>query len=49
MNDKNDYPLEIERSFLIRYPDVELLDALCFSKSQITQTYLVNSDGDSSS
>jgi len=49
LNDKNDYPLEIERSFLIRYPDVELLDALCFSKSQITQTYLVNTDGDSSS
>jgi CYTH domain-containing protein len=48
INNENKNTLEIERKFLIRYPDVELLDILCFSKSQITQTYLVNTDRDSS-
>jgi CYTH domain-containing protein len=48
-NNENKNPLEIERKFLIRYPDVELLDILCFSKSQITQTYLINTDRESSS
>ena len=39
-------PLEIERKFLIRYPDIKWLDSLpnC-RKVDIIQTYLLSSDG----
>jgi CYTH domain-containing protein len=40
--------LEIERKFLIAYPNTELLDRLCFKKSEIIQTYLKD-DGDEAS
>ena len=42
-------PLEIERKFLIAYPDISHLDSLCFRKSEIIQTYMNDSDDDSSS
>ena len=35
-------PLEIERKFLIRYPDTELLDQICTKKADIIQTYLIS-------
>ena len=35
-------PLEIERKFLIRYPDPELLERVCTKKISIVQTYLVS-------
>lgn len=37
-------PLEIERKYLIEYPDTVHLDCICFSRSEIVQTYL-KSDG----
>ena len=41
-------PLEIERKFLIEYPDPELLEALsCGNRSEIVQTYLLSEDGKS--
>jgi CYTH domain-containing protein len=46
---KDGLTLEIERKFLIRYPDINRLDALCFKKSEIIQTYLVDEDEASSS
>lgn len=33
-------PLEIERKFLIRYPDTDLLEQVCSCKAAICQTYL---------
>ena len=33
-------PLEIERKFLIRYPDVSLLERICSRKADMSQTYL---------
>lgn len=38
-------PLEIERKFLIRYPDPELLERVCSRKLMITQTYLLSENG----
>lgn len=38
-------PLEIERKYLIRYPDLELLKNLVCSKSHIRQTYLDGENG----
>ncbi|MCH5303829.1 MAG: AAA family ATPase, partial [Ruminococcus sp.] len=38
-------PLEIERKFLIKYPDTEFLISLPCSKSDITQSYLLGKDG----
>ncbi len=38
-------PLEIERKFLIKYPDTELLMKLPCNKSEIEQTYLYNENG----
>ena len=35
-------PLEIERKFLIRYPDVLLLDKICSEKADLSQTYLLS-------
>ena len=35
-------PLEIERKFLIRYPDLKLLDQICTQKAAMTQTYLTS-------
>ena len=35
-------PLEIERKFLIRYPDLSLLEQICSRKAEICQTYLVS-------
>ena len=45
--EKNGAPLEIERKFLIRYPDLSLLEKICSKKISIVQTYL-KSDGRSS-
>lgn len=33
-------PLEIERKYLIRYPDLDLLERICTGKAAISQTYL---------
>ena len=38
-------PLEIERKFLIRYPDLSLLDRICSKKAELSQTYLISGDG----
>lgn len=38
-------PLEIERKFLIKYPDTEYLSTLPCSKSHIEQTYMLDKDG----
>jgi len=38
-------PLEIERKFLIRYPDPELLEQTCSKKTELAQTYLVSEKG----
>ena len=35
-------PLEIERKFLIRYPDLELLERVCTKKLLLEQTYLMS-------
>lgn len=41
-------PFEIERKFLIEYPDIALLDRLCCgNRSEISQTYLVGEKGTS--
>lgn len=41
-------PLEIERKFLIEYPDTALLDRLsCGNRSEISQTYLIGEKGTS--
>lgn len=37
--EKNEY--EIERKFLIRYPDIDLLEQVCTRQLSIAQTYLV--------
>ena len=37
-------PLEIERKFLIRYPDLSVLEQFCSRKALICQTYLVSKD-----
>ena len=43
---KPEQPLEIERKFLIAYPDVDAIAALPGCKvSRITQTYLLTQDG----
>lgn len=34
--------LEIERKFLIKYPDLKLLNSLPCSKAEITQTYMIS-------
>ena len=34
-------PLEIERKFLIRFPDLDLLEQICSKKITIVQTYLI--------
>ncbi len=39
---KNNEPLEIERKFLIRYPDTALLEKKCIKKIAIVQTYLIS-------
>ena len=46
MNERinNNEPLEIERKFLIRYPDQELLEQSCTRKLFLSQTYLVSAD-----
>ena len=41
----NEDPLEIERKFLIRYPDLNLLDRICTEKTAIVQTYLISEKG----
>lgn len=46
---KDRLSLEIERKFLIRYPDINRLDTLCYKRSEIIQTYLVDEDEASSS
>lgn len=38
-------PLEIERKFLIKYPDIEHMMTLPCNKSEIEQTYLYNGNG----
>lgn len=38
----NKEPLEIERKFLIHYPDLDLLEQICSKKMNMTQTYLVS-------
>ena len=38
----NNEPLEIERKFLIRYPDLEMLEKTCSRKYCIVQTYLLS-------
>lgn len=40
----NDSIFEIERKYLIRYPDIEMLSS-CARKTEITQTYLKSPDG----
>ena len=40
----NSEPLEIERKFLIRFPDLDLLEKLCTRKIAITQTYLLSEE-----
>ncbi len=39
---KAEEPLEIERKFLIRYPDFTALEALCTGKAELSQTYLIS-------
>ena len=34
--------MEIERKFLIRYPDLSVLEQLCSRKAEICQTYLIS-------
>ncbi len=36
----NSEPLEIERKFLIRYPNLDLLEQICSGKMSVAQTYL---------
>ncbi|MGN1129785.1 MAG: AAA family ATPase [Ruminococcus sp.] len=38
--------LEIERKFLIKYPDLELLNTLPCCKSEIEQTYMISSNNE---
>lgn len=38
----NGEPLEIERKFLIRYPDLKRLEQICSKKIAIVQTYLIS-------
>ena len=40
-----DQPLEIERKYLIRYPNLDLLDRICSGKAIISQTYLKSEKG----
>jgi len=40
-------PLEIERKYLIRYPDLDLLEQICSKKIFLVQTYLVSDQGKS--
>ena len=40
MENSNQEPLEIERKFLIRYPDIALLEQICTKQLSIAQTYL---------
>ena len=40
-------PLEIERKYLICYPDLKMLDEICSSHADITQIYLKSEDGTS--
>ena len=42
---KNDPPIECERKYLIRYPDIPALLAMGAQKSEITQTYLTAAQG----
>ena len=44
-NQNNDTPLEIERKFLIRYPDLTVLEKVCTGKTAISQTYLTSAPG----
>lgn len=37
-----DQPLEIERKFLIAYPNLKELDTICERKISMTQTYLIS-------
>ncbi len=49
MNEKDGkFHPEIERRFLIRYPDTDRLDRLCVARFAITQTYLGGGEGFSS-
>lgn len=41
-------PLEIERKYLIRYPDLAYLDSVCTKKVEMVQTYLQGTEGGSS-
>ena len=41
-------PLEIERKYLIAYPDIALLDATCTKKIEMVQTYLLGTEGGTS-
>lgn len=38
-------PLEIERKFLIKYPDIDYLNSLICSKSEIEQSYMLGEEG----
>lgn len=39
-------PLEIERKYLIKYPDINYLMSLICEKVEISQSYMVNKNGD---
>lgn len=41
-------PLEIERKYLIAYPDLALLDEKCTKKIEMVQTYLLGTEGGTS-
>lgn len=43
MNDKTAY--EIERKYLIAFPDIEMLEKLSFRKIEMVQTYIMSPDG----
>lgn len=38
-------PLEIERKYLIKYPDISYLMSLICERVEITQSYMINKDG----
>ncbi len=40
----NSEPLEIERKFLIRFPDLDLLEKICSRKITLAQTYLLSEE-----
>ena len=44
MNGNGGVPLEIERKYLIRMPDLRLLDSLAAEKARLSQTYLLRGE-----